>query len=63
MSHQRSTTDHGPSLEGCAGVVMGFTLADLVAEAALVGQPHPIHWLVTLAGAGLGYGIGHVVFL
>ena len=56
-------TNHGPSLEGCAGIVTGFTLTYLGAEAALVSNPHPVHWLVTLAGAGLGYGVGHVVFL
>lgn len=56
-------TNHGPSLEGCAGIITGFTLTYLGAEAALVSKPHPVHWLVTLAGAGLGYGIGHVVFL
>ena len=39
----------------------GFLLAYLIAEGALAARPHPVHWVVALAGAlviaGSAYGI------
>ena len=51
----------GPSLEGCAGGVVGFTLTYIGVEGALPGALHPIHWGVTVLGAIVGYLIGHGV--
>lgn len=63
VSPRRRADDPGPSLEGCAGAVVGFTGAYLAAEAALPGSAHPTHWLLTLAGAAIGYLIGHATYL
>lgn len=51
----------GPSLEGLAGVVVGFPLAYLAAEGLLPGPMHPVHWLITALGAGAGYVAGTAV--
>ena len=63
MPNRSRPSEPGPSLEGCAGAVVGFTLAYLSAEATLSGAPHPVHWGVTLLGAIIGYAIGHAVYL
>lgn len=52
----------GPSLEALAGLVVGFPLAYLAAEGLLPGPMHPVHWLITALGAGVGYLVGTVVF-
>ena len=62
MSRRFPSSRPGPSLEGCAGAVAGFTLTYIGVEAALPGALHPIHWGVTVLGAVSGYLIGQVVY-
>ena len=59
----RQDREPGPSLEGLAGAVLGVTVVYLAAEAALPGNRHPLHWLITIVGGAAGYAIGHAVYL
>lgn len=52
----------GPSLESLVGVMAGFPLAYLIAEAALPGNKHPLHWFLTAVGAFCGYLVGAGVY-
>jgi F0F1-type ATP synthase assembly protein I len=61
MSPHPRRSDSGPSLEACAGVVVGLTFAYLIAESAVVGPLHPVHWGLALVGAALGYLAGQAV--
>lgn len=63
MPPRRRAPTPGPSLEGLAGTVIGFTAVYLGAEAALPGALHPLHWVVTLRGGGIGYAVGHALSL
>lgn len=59
-SRPRSSTP-GPSLAGCAGAVVGVTVAYIGAEAALAGPLHPVHWGITLLGGVIGYAVGEAI--
>ena len=59
----RGTAPAHPSLEGCAGAALGFTVSYLVVEAAMAGPLHPVHWLVAGLGGALGYAVGHGILL
>lgn len=61
MSRRRHDPE-GPSLEALAVPASAIVPAYLGAEAALPGAFHPLHWLITAAGGGLGYFIGTGVF-
>jgi hypothetical protein len=61
MRRQPRFSEPGPSLEACAGVIIGVTLTYLGAEAMLPGPFHPVHWGLTLAGGVVGYIVGQVV--
>lgn len=61
MPRRNMSTD--PSIESFAGAIVGFTLAYIAVESALPQSPHPVHWLLTLVGATVGYAIGKVVLL
>ena len=61
MRPQPRPPDPGPSLEACAGVVLGGTVTYFGVEAMLPGPLHPVHWGVTLGGAVIGYLIGQTV--
>ncbi len=58
----RRRDPRGPSLEALAGLAVGFPLAYLAAEGLLPGPRHPIHWLITVLGAWVGYLIGTAIF-
>lgn len=51
----------GPSLEACAGAVVGVTVAYIGAEAALAGPLHPVHWGLALLGGAIGYAVGEAI--
>lgn len=53
----------GPSLGGMVGSVAGFTVGYLVAEAAVSGPMHPIHWMIAFVAGLLAYFAGHAIWL
>lgn len=59
MPSHRLGPASGPSLEGLAGAVVGFTAVYLGVEAVLPEALHPSPWVVTLLGGALGSAIGH----
>lgn len=61
MRRQSRSSEPGPSLEACAGAIIGVTFTYLGAEAMLPGPLHPVHWGLTLAGGAVGYAIGQAV--
>ena len=42
---------------------LGFFLGYFVAEAALYGRPHPLHWLVSFSTAALAGIVAYLVVL
>jgi hypothetical protein len=61
MRRQPGSSESGPSLEACAGVIIDVPVTYLGAEAMLPGPLHPVHWELTLAGGAVGYVVGQVV--
>ena len=45
-------------LSALGGLVGGFFVAYIIAEAALGNSIHPLHWVVAAAGAAAGYLVG-----
>lgn len=56
---RRKSTPEGPSLEGLAGVLIAFPLGYLAAESIMNDNRHPLHWVLTVLIAAVGYLIGH----
>jgi hypothetical protein len=53
-------TDWTP-LPAVAGAVAAGFPSYFIAEAALQQDPHPVHWVVTMAGSSVGY-LGGLLF-
>lgn len=56
---RRKSHPEGPSLEGLAGVLIAFPIGYLAAESIMNDNRHPLHWVITVVVAALGYLIGH----
>lgn len=48
-----------PSLEGVIGAAFAFPLGYFIAEGLMNDNRHPIHWMITVAVAVLGYLAGY----
>ena len=40
------------------GAIIGY----IIGETALYPKPHPYHWMVALAGLGVGYLVGLLIY-
>jgi hypothetical protein len=45
-------------LAALVATLAGFLIAYLIAEVALYGYQHPLHWVAAFAGSAVGYLIG-----
>lgn len=54
----RRTGSNLTTLTSLGGLAVGLFLAYLLGEILLYEQIHPIHWIVAVAGASLGYLVG-----
>ena len=52
----------GPSLEGLLGLMIAFPGGYLAAESIMNDNRHPLHWLITVLAAALGYLVGHAIY-
>jgi hypothetical protein len=48
-------------LPALGAMLIGFLIAFVVAEAALAGYQHPVHWIAAAAGGAAGY-LGGLLF-
>lgn len=58
---QRQKVARGPSLEALAGAVIAFPVGYLAAESIMNDNRHPLHWLITVLIALLGYLAGAAI--